>query len=172
MAAQDPESKQIIRTQTLQCISSPYQKEVSNESNISEHDLVNFSQPTDLENPKDWSVIRKWIITYVLCATGFNRILVSTIMAPALPVIGTELHMETLEALMSMSVYLLATAVAPLVVAPLSEIYGRKPILHITNIWFLAWNLVCGFARNKQLLTAARALAGLGAGAAYMLSGR
>lgn len=133
--------------------------------------LVTFEQPIDPANPKDWSIVRKWTITLVLSATGFNRILVSTIMAPALPAIETDLQMGKVASLMSMSVYLLATAVAPLVFAPLSELYGRKPILHATNIWFLIWNIVCGFAKTQQVLTAARFFAGLGAGAAYILSG-
>jgi hypothetical protein len=45
--------------------------------------LVAFSEPYDADNPKDWTNKRKWAVTDVLSATGFNRILVSTIMAPA-----------------------------------------------------------------------------------------
>lgn len=132
---------------------------------------IAFELPKDPENPKDWSGVRKWVITFILSATGFNRILVSTIMAPALPAIEADLHMNKVTSLMSMSVYLLATTVAPLVFAPLSEIYGRKPVLHATNIWFLLWNIVCGFVKSRQLLLTARFFAGLGAGAAYILSG-
>jgi len=131
--------------------------------------LVTFLLPTDSDNPKDWSTTRKWVITLILSATGFNRIMVSTIMAPVLPVIAKDFHMTEIESLMSMSAYLLSTAIVPLIFAPLSEIYGRGIILHTTNIWFLLWNVVCGFVRNKQGLIAARALAGFGAGAAYFL---
>ena len=133
--------------------------------------LVKFALPTDDENPKDWPLLKKWAVTGVLSATGFNRIMVSTVMAPALPTIGRELHMSGTEAVMSMSVYLLATAFGPLLLGPLSEIYGRKPVLHATNIWFLIWNIVCGFAHNKGVLIASRLLAGLGASAIYALAG-
>ena len=44
-------------------------------------------------------------------------------------------------------------------------------MLHASNIWFLVWNLVCGFANSKGLLIASRLLAGLGASAIYALSG-
>ena len=70
---------------------------------------------------------------------------------------------------MALSVYLLATAFGPLIIGPLSEVYGRKPIMHFTNIWFLVWNLICGFANSRGLLIAARLLAGFGASAVYTL---
>jgi MFS family permease len=71
---------------------------------------------------------------------------------------------------MALSVYLLATALGPLVVGPLSEIYGRKSIFHFTNVWFLVGNIICGFANLKGLLIAAGLLAGVGASAAYSLA--
>ncbi|KAF2485699.1 major facilitator superfamily domain-containing protein [Neohortaea acidophila] len=133
--------------------------------------LVAFAEPFDAECPRTWSNGKKWTVTDVLSATGFNRIMLSTIMAPALPVIAKELHMSSTESVMALSAYMLATAFGPLVFGPLSEIYGRAPTLHVSNIWFLIWNLVCGFANTKGLLIASRLLAGLGASAVYSLAG-
>ena len=90
-------------------------------------------------------------------------------MAPAIDTIAVELNMSTTESTMALSVYLLATAFGPLVIGPLSEIYGRKSIFHVTNAWFLVWNLACGFANSKGLLISARLLAGFGASAVYSL---
>jgi multidrug resistance protein len=133
--------------------------------------LVNFSTGFDYVDPKDWPARKKWIVTGVLSITGFNRIMVSTIMAPALSTIAQELHMSGTEAVMAMSVYLLATAFGPLVIGPLSEVYGRRPVLHATSIWFLVWNIACGFSNSKGILVAARLLAGFGASAIYALGG-
>ncbi|KAK5997692.1 putative efflux pump mfs2 [Cladobotryum mycophilum] len=133
--------------------------------------LIAFAQPYDAENPLDWPASRKWMVTDVLSATGFNRIMVSTIMAPALPVIASELGMSSTEAAMALSIYLLATAFGPLIIGPLSEIYGRQVILHASNVWFLIWNIVCGFAATKGTLIASRFLAGFGASAIYALGG-
>jgi MFS family permease len=115
--------------------------------------------------------VKKWTVTDVLSATGFNRIMVSTIMAPALSTIALELDMNSAESVMALSIYLLATAFGPLLIGPLSEIYGRAPILHFSNVWFLVWNIVCGFAKTKGTLIAARFLAGFGASAIYALAG-
>ncbi|KAF2160311.1 hypothetical protein M409DRAFT_70489 [Zasmidium cellare ATCC 36951] len=133
--------------------------------------LVTFEELYDPDNPKDWSTAKKWTVTDVLSATGFNRIMVSTIMAPAINTIAKELHMSSAESVMALSIYLLATAFGPLFIGPLSEVYGRKPILHFSNIWFLIWNIVCGFANTKGTLIAARFLAGFGASAIYALAG-
>lgn len=133
--------------------------------------LVTFDSPTDPDNPQQWPMAKKWAVTGVLSATGLNRIMVSTIMAPALNDIGSSLNMNQEESVMGMSVYLLATAFGPLIIGPLSEVYGRQPVLHATNIWFLIWNIICGFANNKGLLIASRLLAGLGASAIYALAG-
>ncbi|KAI1474261.1 caffeine resistance protein [Daldinia eschscholtzii] len=133
--------------------------------------LVAFNQPYDEENPLDWPTGRKWMVTDVLSATGFNRIMVSTIMAPALSTIANELNMSSTESAMSLSIYLLATVFGPPIIGPLSEIYGRQVILHTSNVWFLVWNIVCGFAPTKGTLIAARFLAGFGASAIYSLAG-
>ncbi|CAK7227443.1 hypothetical protein SCUCBS95973_006545 [Sporothrix curviconia] len=133
--------------------------------------LVTFERPYDAENPLDWPAGRKWMVTDVLSATGFCRIMVSTIMAPALPTIAAELRMSSTEAAMALSSYLLATAFGPLITGPLSEVYGRQVVLHASNIWFLVWNAACGFAHSKGTLIASRFLAGLGASAIYALAG-
>ncbi|KPM41351.1 putative transporter [Neonectria ditissima] len=133
--------------------------------------LVIFNPQHDAGNPKDWPTSRKWAVTDVLSATGFIRIMVSTIMAPALGTIAKELDMNSAESVMALSIYLLATAFGPLVIGPLSEIYGRQRILHASNVWFLVWNIACGFASTKGLLIAARFLAGFGASSVYALAG-
>jgi MFS family permease len=91
-------------------------------------------------------------------------------MAPAIDAIALDLNMSKTESTMTLSVYLLAIAFAPLIVGPLSRVYGRKSIFHMTNIFFLAWNLTCGFANSKGLLVAARLLTCFGASAVYSLA--
>lgn len=122
-------------------------------------------------SPKDWPTVNKWTVTDVLSATGFNRIMVSTIMAPALSTIALELDMSSAESVMALSIYLLATSFGPLLIGPLSEVYGRAPVLHFSNAWFLVWNIVCCFAKTKEALIAARFMAEFGASAIYALAG-
>ncbi|KAM0454692.1 hypothetical protein ACHAO4_004504 [Trichoderma viride] len=131
--------------------------------------LVEFG-PDDQENPLNWSSKVKWGVTAAVSSTGFIRIMVSTMMAPAIETIAEELDMTPIESTMALSVYVLATAIGPMLIGPLSEVYGRKSIYHVTNIWFLVWNLICGFGHSKGLLIAARFLAGFGASAVFSLA--
>ncbi|KAI1815590.1 MFS general substrate transporter [Poronia punctata] len=133
--------------------------------------LVGFTEPHDQDNPMQWPLRKKWLVTSILSATGFNRIVVSTIMAPALPIIAAELDMSATESAMSLSIYLLATAFGPLVIGPASDVYGRQVVLHVSNVWFLGWNLACGFSTTKGFLIASRLFTGLGASAIYSLGG-
>lgn len=57
-------------------------------------------------------------------------------MAPALTTITIELHMSQIDSVMALSIYILAAAFGPLVIGPLSEVYGRQKILHASNVWF------------------------------------
>ncbi|KAI1324628.1 MFS general substrate transporter [Xylariaceae sp. FL0255] len=133
--------------------------------------LVVFAEPYDEGNPIQWTIGKKWLVTSILSATGFNRIVVSTIMAPALNTIAADLHMNATESSLSLSIYLLATAFGPLFIGPASEVYGRQVVLHASNVWFLAWNLACGFSTTKEALIVSRLFTGLGASAIYSLGG-
>ena len=91
-------------------------------------------------------------------------------MAPALTQIGSDLNMNPVEQQMALSVYVLAIAFGPLIIGPVSEVYGRLPTVHGFNLWFLLWNLVCGFSNTKGLLIAAQFLAGIGGSLDYAIS--
>jgi multidrug resistance protein len=123
----------------------------------------------EIEDPLNWPASRRWIVTAVLSASGFNRIIVSTIMAPALPSIQSELNLTSVGVTTALGAFILATAFSPLLAGPLSEIYGRSIILHITNIWFLIFNIACGFVHTGSGLILCRLFAGFGAGAIYSL---
>jgi len=72
---------------------------------------------------------------------------------------------------MTVSVFVLAYAVGPLFLGPLSEIFGRSRVLQISNLFFLVWNFACGFAQNQGQLIAFRFLSGLGGSAPSSVGG-
>jgi multidrug resistance protein len=66
---------------------------------------------------------------------------------------------------MVLSIFILSSAVGPLAIAPLSEVYGRRPVLHLTMLFFFVFNLACAFSRTAEQLLAFRFLAGIGGSA-------
>lgn len=59
------------------------------------------------------------------------------------------------------SVYLIGYCFGPLLVAPLSELYGRSPVYHVCNALFLIWSVACALAPNLASLIVFRLFSGL-----------
>jgi MFS family permease len=79
----------------------------------------------------------------------------SSMVAPAFSRIKSDLSINSdFEIQMVLSIFILASAVGPLIISPLSEVYGRRPVLHTTCLIYLIFNLACPFAKTKaQLMT-------------------
>ena len=57
--------------------------------------------------------------------------------------------------------YLLGFAAGPILLAPLSEIYGRVPVYHACNVGFVAFQVACALAPSLNALIGFRFLAGV-----------
>jgi len=59
------------------------------------------------------------------------------------------------------SIWELGEACGPLLIAPLSETYGRLPIYHTTSILFVVFSICCALSSNLNMLVAFRFLNGM-----------
>ena len=92
--------------------------------------------------------------------------------APAIPAISQQFGItNNVEQQLVLSIFILAYAVGPLCLGPLSEIYGRVPVLQLSNLIYLVFNTACGAAQNKGEMIAFRFLAGIGGSAPLALGG-
>lgn len=92
-------------------------------------------------------------------------------MAPALDTIQQDLHFQsTVLVILSLSIFLLGTAVIPLITAPLSEVFGRSIVLQSTNIFYVIFNTLCGAAKTQNQLIVFRFFAGLGGAGPFAVS--
>jgi MFS transporter, DHA1 family, multidrug resistance protein len=82
---------------------------------------------------------------------------------PSLPSMGQALAAPADQVKLTMTFYLAALAVAQLVWGPLSDRFGRKPILFAGIGVYLAGTLMCALAPSIVMLIAGRALQGIGA---------
>ncbi|KAG2065935.1 multidrug resistance protein 4, partial [Suillus decipiens] len=112
-------------------------------------------------NPRNWSSVRKWRIIAIMALYSFVTPLASSIMAPGLPDLAIKYGITdpTVTAL-TLSIFILSFAIGPLFAAPLSEVYGRLWVLHLANLFFLAFNLGCALSRNTSSFIVFRFLAG------------
>jgi MFS family permease len=123
-------------------------------------------------NPKNWTYRKKWAATLIVSSFTFISPVSSSMVAPALDKIGEDLGItQRVELSLTLSIFVLAYAVGPLFLGPLSEIYGRVIVLQLSNLFFLVWNIACGFAQTRGQLIAFRFLSGLGGSAPLALGG-
>ncbi|OJJ41598.1 hypothetical protein ASPWEDRAFT_167610 [Aspergillus wentii DTO 134E9] len=134
--------------------------------------LVTWDGPDDPLNAKNWTASRKWSVTIVVSFYTFVSALSSSMVAPALSTIAKDFHVNNeIESQMMLSVFVLAYAVGPLFLAPLSEIYGRVIVLQLSNLFFLVFNIACAVCQSKGQMIAFRFLSGLGGSAPTTIGG-
>lgn len=82
-----------------------------------------------------------------------------------------ELHMDALlEAVLVLLTFVLTYCIGPLMLGLLSEMFKRATILHSGNSFYLIFNLVCEFARNKGEFLTSRLLSGIGGAGGLVVS--
>lgn len=134
--------------------------------------LVTWEGPDDPANPKNWTMKKKWAATVVVSSFTFISPVSSSMVAPALATIAKDFTITNeVESQLVLSVFVLAYAIGPLFLGPLSEMYGRIPVLQLSNLFYLAFNLACGFAQTKGQMIAFRFLSGLGGSAPLAIGG-
>jgi len=92
-----------------------------------------------------------------------------TIITMAMPTIAKELQGFELISLV-FSVYLLTSAISTPIYGKLADLYGRKYVLSISILLFLAGSFLCGLSQSMVMLIAFRAVQGLGAGGIFTVS--
>ncbi|KAL4894541.1 major facilitator superfamily domain-containing protein [Aspergillus ambiguus] len=131
--------------------------------------LVQFDD--EFQDPCDWPSWRRWSITVITTLIFMLATLCATLVPPFIQVISDELGMDPkVEGPLTVSLYALAFALGPVMLAPVSEMFGRVPLALIGNTFYFVFNLACGFTRTKDQLIALRFLSGFGAGASPAIS--
>ncbi|TFK49964.1 MFS general substrate transporter [Heliocybe sulcata] len=111
-------------------------------------------------------VNRRLVVAFALALSMFLSALDSTIVAVALPKIGSDFN-NFEETSWVVTAYILTyTAFLP-VVSKLTDIIGRKVILISSILWFMAFSGACGGAKSMIELIVFRALQGIGGAAIY-----
>ncbi|KAK9490126.1 major facilitator superfamily domain-containing protein [Lipomyces doorenjongii] len=149
-------------------------KKKETERSIKDKDpnLVTRDGEGDPENPKNWSAKKKWCTTFIVSSFTFITPVSSSMVATALERMAAELQISSdVESQLVLSIFILAYAVGPLFLGPMSEIYVRVPVLQLANLFYFVFNLACGFAKTKKQLLAFRFLSGLGGSAPLAIGG-
>lgn len=89
---------------------------------------------------------------------------------PALSATGATLHVAPAQVGLTMSLFMLGFAIAPLLYGPISDRYGRKPVILFACLLFTVASVGCAMARSLPGLLAWRVVQGAGAGASMTIA--
>ncbi|KAF8815165.1 MFS general substrate transporter [Phlegmacium glaucopus] len=127
---------------------------------------------TDPDNARNWPAYQRWIAVSIVSFYTFMPPLASSMMAPGLPDVGLIYHIDSPTVIaLTLSAFLISFALGPLILAPLSEMYGRTWVLHIANIFTLVFSLGCAYSPTTGSLIAFRFLAGFSGSAPIAIGG-
>ena len=124
--------------------------------------VVDWDGPDDPEKAMNWPTRKTYINTAIVSGVTFLTPLASSMVAPGVPLIMKEFksNNETIGSFI-VSIYILGYALGPLLIAPLSELYGRLPVYHVNNSLFVLWTIGCALSPNIGALLVFRLLAGI-----------
>ncbi|KAL9087583.1 MAG: hypothetical protein Q9159_003533 [Coniocarpon cinnabarinum] len=118
-------------------------------------------QPDDPKNPHNWSQCRKHTVIALLIVLNITDQIATIIPAPVSPQILQDLNStSTLYRTLLVSIWEIGEIVGALFYGPLSEIYGRRPVIQCATLAYTAFLVGCALSRSINMLIAFRFLSG------------
>lgn len=122
---------------------------------------MDWSSPYDKDNPRNWSIGRKY---YQTCMVSFIALTVSigsSVLTPGREGIQQEFGLSYEVSLLPFVFYVLGIAFGPIFASPASETFGRRPVYQISVSTFSLFVLGGGFSQSVAALIVCRFFAGL-----------
>ncbi|POY70315.1 hypothetical protein BMF94_6595 [Rhodotorula taiwanensis] len=132
---------------------------------------VEWDGPNDPANPLNWSRRRKWLISWV--GIGFCALVSFSVSGYSIAVASVQ---ETYGcskevALLGITLFTVTFGAAPLLLAPLSEVYGRSYIYFISAVVFFLCFLPQALGHSMALVLVFRFISGIAGSTAVSLVG-
>ncbi|KAF3023721.1 hypothetical protein E8E14_014072 [Neopestalotiopsis sp. 37M] len=160
--ASEVQTLQAVTAEKTSALAPPLETRAIEREATPQDTLVDFDGEDDLTNPKNWSRGRKWALVLIVSTLDFAVNLGVIICAPVAPQVLAEFHEEGTSYLtLIITIWEMGEILGPLIVAPLSELYGRFYIYHAGTILFIVFSAACALSTNIHMLVAFRFLNGM-----------
>ncbi|PBP27685.1 MFS general substrate transporter [Diplocarpon rosae] len=126
---------------------------------------------SDPLNPRSLSLARKWLVVLIISASSLCVTCASSIYTSTYGQITKEFHISRILATLGLSLFIMGLGLGPMLLGPLSEFYGRRPIYLVSFSMFLIWLIPSAVAQNIQTMLIARFLDGLSGSAFLSVAG-
>lgn len=114
------------------------------------------------ESPLTWSSARKATGLALACISTFLTAYSAGSYSPPSRLIAADIHATHVEVLVGIVTFCMGFAVAPMALAPVSEIWGRYPVFFGAGIMFVVFQALCSVMPNLAGMLVARFFVGCG----------
>ncbi|KAH6615398.1 major facilitator superfamily domain-containing protein [Boeremia exigua] len=152
---------------------SPITPNISNADGMvaEEPYLVTWDGNADPENPRTMKKLWRWIIVLICSASSLCVTCTSSLYASTYSQLESEFGASRLVCTLGLSLFVAGLGTGPMVLSPLSEFYGRRPIYICALAFFTIWMVPCAIAQNIQTMLIARFFDGLSGSAFLSVAG-
>lgn len=113
-------------------------------------------------SPFEWPESRKNFMIWLSCIATAVTAYTAGSYAPASPYMAAEWHVSELAVVVGITTFCCGFAIAPMVLAPFSEINGRYPVFVGAGILYLICQICCAVTRSYAGMLVARFWVGAG----------
>lgn len=121
---------------------------------------VAFDGPEDPLHPHNWPLKKKLIQCSIIAFNTFCIAFGSAVFAQAVIPLSKIYHVHYVVTTLSVSLYVLGFATGPIIWAPLSELYGRRPVIVISSLAFCCFNFAVACSDRLESILICRFFAG------------
>lgn len=121
---------------------------------------VSFDGDNDPRIPTNWPTKKKAMVCLIIAYHSSCIAWSSSVFSPAVLEIAQVFHVGRVVATLGVSLYVLGFATGPVIWAPLSELYGRRPVLILSGFGFTIFQFAVATAKDIQTVMLCRAFGG------------
>ena len=115
-----------------------------------------------MENPLNWSLGKKVLVTFLICLLTFSIYIGSAIYSAGTQGVEERFGVSQVAATLGLTLFVAGYGLGPMLWAPMSEIpqFGRNPVYIGTLVVFVFFQFAVIYAKNFGMLLAFRFLTG------------
>ncbi|KIJ68577.1 hypothetical protein HYDPIDRAFT_106784 [Hydnomerulius pinastri MD-312] len=125
----------------------------------------------DPANPKNWSKLKRWYLTLAAGLLVLNATFSSSAPSAMIPTLERQFGFSGEIGTLTVALFVCGYCVGPLLWAPLSEQYGRRPVFISTFFVYMCFQIGCALSQNTASILVFRFLGGTFAAAPLANSG-
>ncbi|RDW63791.1 MFS multidrug transporter [Coleophoma cylindrospora] len=139
---------------------------------LADTNIVDWDGKDDPANPVNWTSRKRWAHAIMVALFALVTNMGPTMCAPGINELIDDFHITSRSvSTLAITIYILGLAVGPMFLAPLSEMYGRLPVYHMSSVVFVAFIVGNALSKNIGQFMVFRFLSGCAGGTPMALGG-